>query len=229
MTIPDPLLDRMTARAAEWEVCGDKRYIFLQCYTLMTSNMLEAVRQGRFSDPVWVENLLRSFAGYYFDALSMYEGQPDQTPAVWKQAHDASCTGKLHVMQHLLLGVNDHINYDLVLALYDEIAADWQVMSVEQRTMRKSDHDQVNRIIAETIDRVQDEVIEKHSPFMAVVDRLMGRVDEWMLSELISGWRREVWNETCTMLAATTPEQRDEMKAALEAKVMKKATQMLTF
>lgn len=225
----DPVIARMHQQADQWECRGDLRFLFLRCYAIMSHNMLEALETGRFQDPVWVKGLLHHFADYYFDALQQYDGREDDTPAVWRQAHDASCTQDLHVMQHLLLGINAHINYDLVLSLYDELSPDWPVLDNKEREMRHQDHLLVNTIISETIDTVQDQVIKRQSPFMGLVDRMMGRVDEWLLSEIISGWRSDVWRETGRMLEARSPEQREEIRFEVEAHVMQKARQLLAY
>lgn len=227
MSTSDLLLTRMRAQADAWETSGDKRYIFLRCYSMMTANMLTALEQGRFSDSRWVERLLQRFAEYYFDALGLYEQQHPFTPAVWRQVHDASRHQRLHVLQHLLLGVNAHINFDLALALCDGLRLEWPVMTAEIRQSREADHNLVNQIISETIDAVQDTVVEKASPAMALVDKLMGRVDEWLLSQLIASWRTEVWREACAMLECNNPEERDKMRQELEQKVMGRAVQLL--
>ena len=59
--------------------------------------------------------------------------------------------------------------------------------------MRYRDHCHVNDIINQTINAVQDQVIERFEPWFAVVDKVLGPVDEWMTSLLISEWREEVW------------------------------------
>ena len=57
----------------------------------------------------------------------------------------------------------------------------------------KKDHEVVNEIIANTIDAVQDSIINPSSWSMAAIDGADGRLDEWLLSKLISSWRNEVW------------------------------------
>ena len=157
----------------------------------MTENMLVAIEENKFNDNEWVAQLLHRFADYYFDALTCYNCG-DVTPAVWSEVHKAAATKKLHVIQHLLLGVNAHINYDLVLSLYDMLAPEWNSLSDEMREKRYQDHCLVNATIGATIDKVQDEVVEKYAPRMNVVDRVMGRLDEMLLLKLISEWRDSV-------------------------------------
>lgn len=229
MKTTDPLLIQMTSQADAWEKSGDHRFVFLRCYSLMTGNMLKGIADGRFNDTGWVAHLLHRFAGYYMEALRLYEAGDAQTPAVWKQVHDASRGQQLHVLQLLLIGINAHINYDLVLAIYDAMAPDWKSLNEEKRQTRMTDHNLVNQIIGETIDSVQDQVIEREAPFMKVVDSLMGRVDEWLLSELITNWRTDVWNESCSMLASKSDEQKEALRLSLEQKVMLKASELLEF
>jgi len=68
--------------------------------------------------------------------------------------------------------------------------------------MRYADHCKVNVMIAQTIDAVQDQVIERYDPKMDLVDRLMGSLDEWLISRLIAGWRDRVWRNALDRVAA---------------------------
>lgn len=227
--MPIPLLQRMNQQIENWEQTGDQRAIFLRCYTLMSENMINAIAQQRFQDAFWVEMLLRRFADYYFDALYLYNLQHDTTPAVWRETHDATKQGRLHVMQNLLLGINAHINYDLALTLYDILHGEWMFLSTEQQQARFKDHCYVNKIIAETIDSVQDSIIEKEDARLKIVDYLMGRTDEWLLSRLISGWRKSVWEAAQQLLAAKNPEAYQEIRKEMETHTLHRARQILKF
>jgi len=223
------LHDRMRDQAEAWRSAGDKRYLFLACYAMMTEAMLTGLTAGRFRDQAWVTRLLDRFAEYYFEALDAYAADPGSAPAVWKLAHDQSRFERLHVFQHVMLGINAHINFDLVLTMHELLRPDWPGMDDKKRAARLADHETVNEVIAETIDRVQDEVIERESPWMEVVDRLMGRMDEWLLAELIRGWRQEVWQAVGGLLAATTEEEKEELRRETEQRALHKAEQILRF
>lgn len=73
---------------------------------------------------------------------------------------------------------------------------------------------------------MQDTVIEPRAPFMAVVDRLMGRMDEWLLSQLIAGWRADVWRVALDLLAAGSPGQRETIRQAQEKKVLERGREL---
>lgn len=222
-------LDRMRAQAAAWRKAGDHRSLFLACYATMTEAMLDNLAAGRFRDPAWVRILLDRFADYYFDALDAYETGAGSLPLVWKLAHDQSRLEKLHVLQHIMLGINAHINYDLVLTMHELLRPAWPGLDERDRADRRADHETVNEVIAETIDRVQDEVIEGESPVMDVVDKLMGRMDEWLLAELIRSWRREVWHDVANLLAASTNEEQEEIRRDVERRALRRAEQILRF
>jgi hypothetical protein len=130
-------------------------------------------------------------------------------------------------MQYLLLGINAHINYDLVLTLHEILREEWPEAGEELRAIRKSDHFHVNAIIARTVDTVQDEIIEVQSPMMDVIDKLMGRVDEYLLSQLIKRWRNDVWDTTMSILHSQDPEHLSLCHRRLEDKVMRMAERIL--
>jgi len=211
----------MRAQVSAWEAADDPRAVFLGCYAMMTENMLRAVGQGRFRDGEWVEALLHRFADYYFDALACCECGDPAAPEAWRRVHDACTTRRMHVLQHLLLGVNAHINYDLVLTLYDVLHEEWPSLDAEGRARRLQDHLMVNQVIAETVDRVQDDVVERHDPLMRWVDTLLGRLDERFLAALITSWRHEVWEHAQAMLGCSCEEEREALRCRIEADVLR--------
>jgi hypothetical protein len=194
------VIEKMQNQIQAWEPVGDRRAIFLDCYARMTHNMLVAVQDQQFEDNRWVSHLLQRFADYYFNALEAFEHGPDASPAVWRIAFDAIQQPRTHALQHLILGVNAHINYDLVFTLCELLEPEWSALDANQRLVRYRDHCHVNQIIYQTIDSVQDEVIERYDPRMGMVDLLMGRMDEWLTSRLISHWREQVWQNTTALL-----------------------------
>jgi len=223
-----PLTERMHGLISHWEQAADKRRFFLICYTMMTETMLAAIAAEEFRDGPWVDELLHRFAGYYFRGLNAFEADLQDTPAVWAIAHRAAQKPRVHVTQHLFLGINAHINYDLVLTLVDLLEQEWPGLDEEQRAGRYQDYTYVNEIIAATIDEVQDSVVERLNPGLAVLDILGGRMDEWLVSQLINAWREEVWEQALDQLDAETPQERERLRAELEAKTLRLSEQILS-
>lgn len=217
------VVQRMQDRVERWQEAADRRADFLHCYMLMTANMLEALEAGEFEDREWVNRLLQRFAEYYFEALDAYEQDRDMAPAVWCTAHDATLANEHRAVQRVFLGVNAHINYDLVMALVDVLQAEWRTADEMLRQVRYRDHCHVNEIIARSIDRVQDDVVEEAEPFMEIVDQLFGPLDEWAIAWLIRRWRDEVWRNAIRYLHATEDEARAALRQKIEATTLRRA------
>ena len=86
MSTDDDVMPRMLELVQRWQQAADQRFIFLDCYALMTRNMLAALAGTEFMDSGWVDRLLHRFAEYYFTALDAYEQNPDSAPRVWQIA-----------------------------------------------------------------------------------------------------------------------------------------------
>ena len=214
--VDDPAVRRMQALILQWEAEADQRATFLSCYLMMTRNMLSAIRQQEFNDTAWVDELLHRFADYYFVALDAYEQDAMQAPPVWQVAHNAARQARGLPLQELLLGVNAHINYDLVLTLVDMLQPEWENLSEEQRVSRYTDHCHVNDVICGTIDAVQDQVIEPTMPVMDLIDKLLGPLDERLISHLITGWREQVWQNAMQLLQTREAEERARILRQVE-------------
>lgn len=215
-----PLISRMDSRIATWRQCGDARCVFLECYGLMTRNVLLAVDAQEFHHPEWVRALLHRFADYYFLALDAYDAGDDATPLVWHYTFRTTTQHRLHVVQQLFLGVNAHINYDLVLTLIDMLDSSWHALTPQEREAFYADHCHINEVIERTIDAVQDTVVERCSPSMDLIDTLLGRVDEFMIGQLIRRWRGAVWERAEALLNAADAAQRDALLLELQHDVM---------
>lgn len=220
-------LEEMQHHVAQWEARRDQRAIFLGCYALMTENMLQAINAGEFQDPVWVRALLEHFAAYYFQALEAYDRDPRTTPRVWNYAFTAANHPETTVLAKLILGVNAHINYDLVFAVADMLQPEWQTLTQERLLTRHHDHCHVNIIIAQTIDSVQDEIIERYDPRYARVDDLMGPLDEWVIQTTIAEWREHVWQHALQWLAAADEAEQQTVKLQVETESVRIANTLL--
>ena len=216
------IIVRMSTLAEKWEQQKDNRAIFLHCYCLMTKNMVHAIEDNRFMDRIWVDKLLHRFADYYFEAIACFECG-EEVPKVWQVVHEAADRDKLHVLQHLFLGVNAHINYDLVLTLNELLQAEWNTLSQEERETRYQDHRLVNTIIGETIDQVQDEVVESRAPYMDLIDKAMGRLDEKLIVDMISNWRKSVWENALLLLNSSNEEEKRRYLMRIEEQVLRNA------
>ncbi len=209
-------LQQMITQVQDWLPVADRRSIFLRCYAIMTHNMQQAIVEGRFHDPVWMGYLLEHFASYYFEALAAYERKTTGTPLVWQQTFDLAQDPTTSVIHNLLYGVNAHINYDLVLAIGDLLQPEIAYLTAEQLALRRADHDQVNGIIAASIDAVQDQVVDAYLPGMRIIDLAMGPFDEHVIARLIVRWRDDVWNNALDLVCTGSEDDRETVRRRVE-------------
>lgn len=216
------VLHQMDAHILNWKSKSDSRHIFLSCYRMMTSNMLDAINKNEFHDSEWIYNLLHRFADYYFDALNCYDCG-DKVPKVWQEVHQLTQTKKMRHVQYLLIGVNAHINYDLVLTLVDMLNEEWPKLTEIEKIKRFEDHCKVNEIIGATIDKVQDEILAPADPFMGWIDKAFGRLDEYLLSRLITTWRKDVWDNALQIMETKENNNRELIRISIENHVCRRS------
>ena len=220
-------LDRMQQLLQRWDLSFDARAIFLRCYAIMTENMQAALLAGEFKDGPWVHNLLEQFAIYYFAALESYERGSEQTPPVWRVAFDAAMQPGTHALQNLLLGVNAHINYDLVFAVVNLLDKEWPGLEPARRQVRYHDYSLVNIIIDRTTNTVQDQVLEQWSPQMSLLDDFMGNFDEWFIALTITGWRDHVWEQAIRYIELPDAASREVLRQKIEEDSLTRASAIL--
>jgi hypothetical protein len=216
-------IERMQLQLERWQETADQRSDFLSCYQMMTSDMLAAIQAGEFNDPEWVYSLLNHFADYYFKALNAYEQDLPDTPSIWRLTFDSARQPGALVPQNLLLGVNAHINYDLIFALEDMLSPDWQQLTSDERQGRYDDHCHVNDVIRRSIDAVQDTIIAPDIPLMDITDRLFGQLDEKIVSHVITHWRDEVWEQARLLLELSEINERKKACQQIEDQALHRA------
>ena len=91
-----------------WEERSRLGY-FAALYRRVTRSVRDGVCTGHFDDCALMEHLDVVFATRYIDALTTYQsgGRPSRS---WKQAFEACSDDTRLILQHLLAGMNAHIN-----------------------------------------------------------------------------------------------------------------------
>ena len=91
---------------------------FAALYQRMTIAVKQAIIANEFQDAKRMEQLDIIFASRYFEAWDCYINHQNCSRA-WQAAFKATEDSNLIVLQHLLLGINTHINLDLAIAAAD--------------------------------------------------------------------------------------------------------------
>ncbi|MEO5952034.1 MAG: DUF5995 family protein, partial [Chloroflexia bacterium] len=179
----------------------DKRAIFATAYLAITEAMKNGVASERFGDTPWVAIYVRSFARIYVNALRAYEaGDMDNVPRAWRVAFDLCAADDGLVIQHLILGINAHVNHDLPFALI-EVGID------PDRPGRYDDHTNVNVVLGATLDTLQDHVEKLYSPVLRLFDNLLGKWDDEMSFSMVKNARENAWHVCLELLEAQNAEE----------------------
>jgi hypothetical protein len=148
---------------------------FAVLYRLVTIRIKEEIDAGNFDDNERMEKLDTIFAQRFFDAFDAYynnSGKPKTQS--WNRAFDAAESDRYIILQHLLLGINAHINLDLGIA-----AA--QTMEGEDLELIHNDYDRINAILASLVDDVTSNM-SRISLFFGPMIRIAENADEMLVN-----------------------------------------------
>lgn len=182
---------------------------FALLYRNVTVKVKEGIQAGMFEDNARMERLDVVFASRYLDAYESYRrGAP--TSKCWLASFRAADSWFPIVLQHLLLGMNAHINLDLAIAAA-EVAPGAQIEGL------KHDFERINDILGALIGDVQDR-LSRISYYMTIIDRFGGRTDEAIVNFSINKAREASWR-VAVRLAKMTPEEREREIEEIDARV----------
>ena len=175
-------LDGVVADAA---ATGTALGYFPAMYRSVTASVDRAVMEGGFfDDDVLVERLAVTFADLYLDAYQAYR-VGGEVPESWRVAFDAAADRRRRmILQHLLLGMNAHINLDLGVASVRVAGPRLPVLY--------GDFVRVNEILFRMLDDLQA-ALGVVSPRLRNIDRLGVGVDEWLMRMSIRTARDLAW------------------------------------
>ena len=178
------LVAEMRSVVDDAAVDGDANGCFAAMYLGVTVAVEEGLSNGAFSTPDRLSELTLAFARRYLDALDLHRrGNPP--PHSWAAAFTAAQSWRPTVLQHLLLGMNAHINLDLGVACA-HVAPGASIVELE------TDFLQINRVLAGLVQSVQDR-LNRVSPLYRFVDDIGGDADRAIVNFSIARARDEAW------------------------------------
>lgn len=205
----DEVIAALDAIIAHAHRRGARRGYFAALYRGTTVRVRDHIRAGRFADPARMDRLDACFAGHYLRAERAHAaGQA--LPRSWAAAFQAEDDDRLLILQHLLLGMNAHINVDLGRAAAETAPGALPALH--------ADYLHLNRILREMVDEVQQALVPC-SPWLGLLDRLGGAGDEALASFSITVARDEAWEAAGALDAlAGAPERQADLLRELDRK-----------
>lgn len=164
--------------------------LFAYVYRRTTAQIKAEIEAGSFEDADRMHTFDVNFASLYINAYHGYFSKSTVSKS-WQVPFDARDEG-LTIFQHILLGMNAHINMDLAIAASS-------VMKGQDINLLENDFKKVNEVLGSLVDELQAK-LGKVSYLMFLADTLGKQHDEniinfGMLQARGQSWRitQELW------------------------------------
>jgi hypothetical protein len=188
----------------------DRRGWFGAMYLQTTRSVRDQVAAGRFDDAERMCRFVDAFAGRYLEPLhASLESRP--VPRCWAVAFDVARRSDKVILQHLLLGINAHVNLDLAVVAAETCPGN-QIGPLHDDFMR------VNGILGALLPRVRA-CIGRFSPLLDVIDRVGGADDDEILNFSIRVARDEAWSQALLLAGTDDPARREQLIDSLDRAV----------
>lgn len=187
---------------------------FASLYKAMTTGVQTGIEQGAFEDGARMERLDVAFANRYLDAYTDYVSGKLATHS-WMHAFKASEQTNLTVVQHLLLGINAHINLDLGIATAS-------ISTPDNLESLHHDYNQINEVIANVYNSM-DKALRKISWTAVFLKSLDTGGTHSVINFSIQKARDAAWSNAQLLTGMDIP-QADRVIRTTDAVISKVAT-----
>lgn len=157
---------------------------FAALYKRMTMAVSEGIQKGQFEDGQRMEALDILFAQRYLTAFDAFK-QSTECSSSWQHALTGCGNRSLIVLQHLLLGINAHVNLDLAIAAA-KLAPGNSIHALQK------DFNHINTLIASLVDDVQKCLEEVWFPMRLIRD-VVNRQGAAVLNFSMTTARKTAW------------------------------------
>jgi hypothetical protein len=157
---------------------------FAALYKRMTMAVRDGIKKGQFEDGARMEALDILFAQRYLTAFDAFKDSTECSSS-WQHALTGCGNRSLIVLQHLLLGINAHVNLDLAIAAA-QLAPGNSIHALEK------DFNHINVLIASLVDDVQKCLEEVWFP-MRLLRNVINRQGTAVLNFSMTTARKTAW------------------------------------
>ncbi len=207
----DEVIERITEIVDEAKANRSRSGYFPALYRKVTIRVKQGIEEGFFDDGERMERLDVIFARRYLDAFEEYRsgGTPTQS---WLFAFEVTEQWWPIVLQHLLLGMNAHINMDLGIA-----AA--RTAPHEQLPTLQDDFNKINKILASLVEGVLEELAQIWL-VLRLMNRYLGSVETALINFSMEKARDHAWSVAERLAPLNEAEQAREIEQ-LDGEAMK--------
>tara|TARA_Y100000385_G_C12925687_1_gene564539 strand:- start:172 stop:963 length:792 start_codon:yes stop_codon:yes gene_type:complete len=170
-----------------WSVKNDSHLgYFAILYQTVTKKVKNEIEQGRFENNDLMTAMVSNFANRYLIAINEYFENDNSVSKSWDKSFNLKNPQDYCVLQHLMLGMNAHIIFDLAISSA-AVAPNEKIFDF------KKDFLIINDILIGMIDEMQ-EMISKVFWIMKPLDFMLGRLDEKIAAHIIFLARNKAWD-----------------------------------
>ena len=166
---------------------------FAALYNKVTKQVKLGIEQGIFDDGPRMERLDVIFAARYIDAYYEYKNGVQPTKS-WQLAFGIEDEYWPIVLQHLLIGMNAHINLDLGIA-----AA--RTMQGQDISLLQDDFNKINQVLADLVSEVEHDLAQIW-PTLNKLLKLAGNIDNLLADFSMELARDGAWRFALKLAAA---------------------------
>jgi hypothetical protein len=158
---------------------------FTSLYHKVTCHVRDGIKNNVFDDGKRMEQFDVLFANRFLNAWEQYD-KGDKTSQSWLIVFDSTKKKSLLVLQHLLLGINTHINLDLGIAVVE-------TMNGKNLKDIQNDFNKINVILAAlSYELIRD--IDQVSPLMSLMGLHAENKSSVLIQFTIENARNGAWN-----------------------------------
>lgn len=176
---------------------------FAVLYRQMTLAVKIGMINGAFEDARRMERLDVIFANRYISAWHAYNSKQPCSNS-WCAAFDACNTTNLIVLQHLILGINTHINLDLGIAAAECCPGD-SIGELE------NDFNKINDVIAELSNNIQEKLSQIWFP-LRLLTKISNNREDAILNFSIGIARKAAWTNALLLAYQSSPDKEQHIK-----------------
>ena len=209
----DQVISILDEIIAESEKNNNPLGYFAALYRNVTAKVKEGIQNNFFDDGPRMEKLDIIFAKRYLDAYYAWQKNEEVTKS-WQKAFELSNSYWPIVLQHLLIGMNAHINLDLGIAAA-EVSKNRNINDLED------DFNKINQILSSLVNEVQND-LSKMWPTLEKILQKTKKADDFLVDFSMELARNGAWKFAKT-IAKTPIESVDTLINDRDIKVAKKA------
>lgn len=192
----DEVAEKIEIYLAYFRERNDPLGYFPALYRKVAHKLEAKIHEGYFEDKETIIQVDICFVNRYLAAMdAIVQGK---TPtASWGKVYEASRMYWPIVLQHLMLGMNAHINLDLSVA----------VAQVCGENIEKfhEDFNRVNEVLLSLLDDVEGDLAEIFPP-LALYNKLFGRFEDAVIGFSMKTVRKIAWERAEHLAEITDPE-----------------------